>query len=108
VGAPLGSHVRGRVDRPPHPWRLRSDFGQLCVAILLDEYGGPVGEQSALNLVYLLGFYDSSPSGEYTSVNFQGFMEGALRSGYRCAREIASLDTRPRVRLCTLRCPMPN
>jgi monoamine oxidase len=45
------------------PGGLRSDFGQLCVAILLDEYGGPVGEQSALNLVYLLGFYDSSPSG---------------------------------------------
>lgn len=45
------------------PGGLRSDFGQLCVAILLDEYGGPVGDQSALNLVYLLGFYDSSPSG---------------------------------------------
>jgi monoamine oxidase len=45
------------------PGGLGSDFGRLCVAILLDEYGGPVGEQSALNLVYLLGFYDSSPSG---------------------------------------------
>jgi monoamine oxidase len=40
-----------------------SDFGRLCVAILLDEYGGPVEEESALNLVYLLGYYDSSPSG---------------------------------------------
>jgi monoamine oxidase len=29
-------------------------------------------------------------AGEHTSVNFHGFMEGALRSGYRCAREIAS------------------
>jgi monoamine oxidase len=45
------------------PGGLDSDFGRLCVAILLDEYGGPVGEQSALNLVYLLGTYDSAPSG---------------------------------------------
>jgi monoamine oxidase len=41
---------------------LDSDFGRLCVAILLDEFGGPVEEQSALNLVYLLGTYDSVPS----------------------------------------------
>jgi monoamine oxidase len=40
-----------------------SDFGQLCAAVLLDEYGGPVEEQSALNLVYLLGFDDSTASG---------------------------------------------
>jgi monoamine oxidase len=45
------------------PGGLDSDFGQLCIAILLDEYGGPVEEQSALNLVYLLGFYDSAASG---------------------------------------------
>jgi monoamine oxidase len=42
---------------------LRSDFGRLCVSVLLDEYGGPAEEQSALNLIYLLGSYDSSPSG---------------------------------------------
>ena len=29
-------------------------------------------------------------AGEHTSVNFQGCMEGALRSGYRCAAEIAA------------------
>jgi monoamine oxidase len=28
-------------------------------------------------------------AGEHTSVNFQGFMEGGLRTGLRCAREIA-------------------
>jgi monoamine oxidase len=44
------------------PGGVDSDFGQLCVAILLDEYGGPVEEESALNLVYLLGEYDSAPS----------------------------------------------
>ncbi len=27
-------------------------------------------------------------AGEHTSVNFEGFIEGALRSGYRCAEEI--------------------
>jgi monoamine oxidase len=42
---------------------LQSDFGRLCVSVLLDEYGGPADEQSALNLIYLLGLYDSSPSG---------------------------------------------
>ena len=45
------------------PGGLGSDFGRLCVAILLDEYGGPVADQSALNLIYLLGTYDSVPSG---------------------------------------------
>jgi monoamine oxidase len=45
------------------PGGLRSNFGRLCVAIMLDEYGGPVEQTSALNLVYLLGFDDSSASG---------------------------------------------
>ena len=42
---------------------LFRSFGRLCVAVLLDEYGGPVAEQSALNLIYLLAYYDSAPSG---------------------------------------------
>ncbi len=42
---------------------LGSDFGRLCVSVLLDEYGGAVDHQSALNLIYLLGLYDSSASG---------------------------------------------
>ena len=50
----IEEHVRGGLD---------GDFGRLCVSILLDEYGGPVAEQSALNLIYLLGLYDSSASG---------------------------------------------
>jgi len=50
----IGTYIPGGLD---------SDFGRLCVAILLDEYGGPVHEQSALNLVYLLGSYDSAPNG---------------------------------------------
>ena len=29
-------------------------------------------------------------AGEHTSVNFQGYIEGGLRSGYRCADEITS------------------
>jgi monoamine oxidase len=47
-------------------------------------------------------------AGEHTSVNFRAFMEGGLRSGYQCAREIASLDIHPRIRLYALRCAMPN
>ena len=45
------------------PGGLDGDFGALCASVLLDEYGGPVGQQSALNLVYLLGLYGSSASG---------------------------------------------
>jgi monoamine oxidase len=41
----------------------KSDFGRLCIAVLLDEYGGPPDEQAALNLIYLLGGYASSASG---------------------------------------------
>ncbi|HXS61856.1 MAG TPA: FAD-dependent oxidoreductase [Streptosporangiaceae bacterium] len=28
-------------------------------------------------------------AGEHTSLDFQGYLEGALRTGYRCAREVA-------------------
>jgi monoamine oxidase len=45
------------------PGGLGGDFGALCVSVLLDEYGGQAAQQSALNLVYLLGLYDSSASG---------------------------------------------
>jgi len=45
------------------PGGLDSDFGQLCVSVLLDEYGGAVEHESALNLIYLLGLYGSSASG---------------------------------------------
>jgi monoamine oxidase len=45
------------------PGGLGSDFGKLCVSVLLDEYGGAVEHESALNLIYLLGLYDSSASG---------------------------------------------
>jgi len=27
---------------------------------------------------------------EHTSVNYQGYIEGALRSGYRCAAEVGA------------------
>jgi monoamine oxidase len=50
----IDAHIPGGMD---------SDFGRLCWSIMLDEYGGPIGKESALNLVYLLGMYDSAPSG---------------------------------------------
>jgi monoamine oxidase len=28
-------------------------------------------------------------AGEHTSIDFQGYIEGALQSGYRCAEEVA-------------------
>jgi monoamine oxidase len=45
------------------PGGLASDFGALCVSATLDEFGGPPEEQSALNLVYLLGEDDSKANG---------------------------------------------
>ena len=45
------------------PGGLDSNFGKLCVAVVLDEFGGPMEQTSALNLIYLLGYYDSSASG---------------------------------------------
>jgi monoamine oxidase len=39
------------------------DFGQLCISAVLDEYGGAPEEQSALNLIYLLGEDASTKSG---------------------------------------------
>jgi monoamine oxidase len=44
------------------PGGLASDFGELCISVLIDEYGGPPDQTSALNLIYLLGMYDSVPS----------------------------------------------
>jgi monoamine oxidase len=45
------------------PGGVASDFGALCIAATLDEYGGPADETSALNLVYLLGQDASVASG---------------------------------------------
>ncbi len=48
-----------------------------------------VGQYTAFNGIQGRRHGNLHFAGEQTSVNFQGFMEGALRSGYRCAREIA-------------------
>ena len=45
------------------PGGVKSDFGALCIAATLDEFGGPADETSALNLVYLLGQDASTGSG---------------------------------------------
>ncbi len=46
------------------PGGLGSAFGQLCYSDVIDEYGCPPEQQSALNLVFLLG-YDASSSDGY-------------------------------------------
>jgi monoamine oxidase len=45
------------------PGGTGGDFGQLCISAVLDEYGGPPEEQSALNLIYLLGSDATTNSG---------------------------------------------
>jgi monoamine oxidase len=45
------------------PGGTASDFGELCISAVLDEFGGPADEQSSLNLVYLLGQDDTKANG---------------------------------------------
>jgi monoamine oxidase len=45
------------------PGGSSSLFGRLCISDVLAEYGGPPEQQSALNLVYLLGLDSTAASG---------------------------------------------
>jgi monoamine oxidase len=45
------------------PGGLASPFGKLCYADAISEYGGPPENQSALNLIYVLGYNDSRKGG---------------------------------------------
>jgi monoamine oxidase len=45
------------------PGGLSSPFGKLCYSDVISEYGGPPENQSALNLVFLLGYNDSREGG---------------------------------------------
>jgi monoamine oxidase len=45
------------------PGGSEGDFGRLCASAVLDEYGGAAEDQSALNLIYLLGADSSRRSG---------------------------------------------
>jgi monoamine oxidase len=45
------------------PGGSEGDFGRLCISAVLDEYGGAAEDQSALNLIYLLGADSSTRSG---------------------------------------------
>jgi monoamine oxidase len=45
------------------PGGSEGDFGRLCASAVLDEYGGAANDQSALNLIYLLGADSSRRSG---------------------------------------------
>ena len=50
------------------PGGMSAPFGRLCYEDVLSEYGGPPEQQSALNLIYVLGYDDSAASG-YQSRN---------------------------------------
>jgi monoamine oxidase len=45
------------------PGGSEGDFGRLCVSAVLDEFGGAAEDESALNLIYLLGADSSTRSG---------------------------------------------
>jgi monoamine oxidase len=49
------------------PGGLSSAFGRLCYYVAISEYGGPPEEQSALNLIYVLAYDDSSTGNGYQS-----------------------------------------
>jgi monoamine oxidase len=48
------------------PGGVDGQLGGLCISDVLSEYGGPAEQQSALNLIYLLG-YDTSAASGYQS-----------------------------------------
>ena len=56
------------------PGGLGSQLGKLCYYVTISEYGGPPEQQSALNLVYILGYDDSR--------NGQGFQSKVTPSIY--------------------------
>lgn len=45
------------------PGGMAGDFGKLCYQDVISEYGGAPEQQSALNLIYILGYDDSSTNG---------------------------------------------
>lgn len=45
------------------PGGMTTPFGKLCYQDVISEYGGPPETQSALNLIFLLGYFDSASSG---------------------------------------------
>ena len=49
-----------------------------------------VGQYTAFNGIQGQREANLHFAGEQTSVNFQGYIEGGLRSGYRCADEIGA------------------
>ena len=50
------------------PGGLTSPFGKLCYCDVISEYGGPPENQSALNLIYILGYNDSTDDGYQSPV----------------------------------------
>ena len=61
-------------SRSTIPGGLGSQLGKLCYYVTISEYGGPPEQQSALNLVYILGYDDSR--------NGQGFQSKVTPSIY--------------------------
>ncbi len=49
------------------PGGTGTQFGGLCLQDVLDEYGGDPGDQSALNLMFILGYDDSAGGQGYQS-----------------------------------------
>jgi monoamine oxidase len=45
------------------PDGMNGRFGKLCYSDVISEYGGPPENQSALNLIYILGYNDSNKGG---------------------------------------------
>ncbi len=50
------------------PGGLSSRFGRLCLSDVISEYGGPPENQSALNLIYILGYDTSAQDGYQTKL----------------------------------------
>ncbi|HEY5628573.1 MAG TPA: NAD(P)/FAD-dependent oxidoreductase [Candidatus Limnocylindrales bacterium] len=51
------------------PGGTSSNFGGVCLQSQIDEYGGDPSDQSALNLTFILGYYDSANGRGYQPVD---------------------------------------
>ena len=68
----------------------RSSYGPPATPHILGAYSYlAVGQYTAFNGIQGHQERRLHFAGEQTSLNFQGYVEGALRSGYRCADETA-------------------
>ena len=58
------------------PGGMSAPFGKLCYQDVISEYGGPPETQSSLNMIYILGYFDSATSGRGFQSQTEPYLAG--------------------------------